>query len=90
MTWRTAGPDRVAAARLPLPRPARHRRARHPRTGRLRARYACEHAKLDRLRQLAEDGRITMRAARTLPAEQAAEAHRLAASGIRGGVVLTF
>jgi NADPH:quinone reductase-like Zn-dependent oxidoreductase len=52
--------------------------------------YAREHAKLDRLRQLAEDGQITMRVARTLPAEQAAEAHRLAASGVRGRLVLTF
>ncbi|MBO4257459.1 NADP-dependent oxidoreductase [Streptomyces griseorubiginosus] len=54
-------------------------------------RYAREHAKLDRLRQQAEDGRIILRVARTFPAEQAAEAHRLlAAGGVRGRLVLTF
>ncbi len=54
-------------------------------------RYAREHAKLDRLRQQAEDGQITLRVARTFPAEQAAEAHRLlAAGGVRGRLVLTF
>jgi NADPH:quinone reductase-like Zn-dependent oxidoreductase len=52
--------------------------------------YAREHAKLDRLRQLAEDGRITLRVAGTLPAEQSAKAHRLAAEGVRGRLVLTF
>ncbi|MFI1034512.1 NADP-dependent oxidoreductase [Streptomyces sp. NPDC020951] len=54
-------------------------------------RYARERAKLDRLRQQVEEGRITLRIARTLPAEQAAEAHRLlAAGGVRGRLVLTF
>ncbi|PPS71904.1 MULTISPECIES: NADP-dependent oxidoreductase [Streptomyces] len=54
-------------------------------------RYAREHAKLDRLRQQVEEGRITLRVARTFPAEQAAEAHRLlAAGGVRGRLVLTF
>lgn len=53
--------------------------------------YAREHAELDRLRQLAEEGRLTPRVARTLPAEQAAEAHRLVETGgLRGRVVLTF
>lgn len=53
--------------------------------------YAREHAKLDRLRELAEKGSLTPRVARTLPAEQAPEAHRLLeAGGIRGRVVLTF
>jgi NADPH:quinone reductase-like Zn-dependent oxidoreductase len=53
--------------------------------------YAREHAKLDRLRQLAEEGSLTPRVARTLPTEQAAEAHRLLeAGGLRGRVVLTF
>ncbi|WBO64592.1 NADP-dependent oxidoreductase [Streptomyces camelliae] len=53
--------------------------------------YAREQAKLDRLRQLAEDGRLTPRVARTLPAEHAAEAHRLLeAGGLRGRLVLTF
>ncbi|MEU4466832.1 NADP-dependent oxidoreductase [Streptomyces sp. NPDC024017] len=54
-------------------------------------RYARERAKLDRLRQQVEEGRITLRVAKTLPAEQAAEAHRLlAAGGIRGRLILTF
>jgi NADPH:quinone reductase-like Zn-dependent oxidoreductase len=54
-------------------------------------RYARERAKLDRLRQQVEDGQITLRVARTFPAEQAAEAHRLlAAGGVRGRLVLTF
>ncbi|MER6785116.1 NADP-dependent oxidoreductase [Streptomyces sp. NPDC000658] len=54
-------------------------------------RYAREHAKLDRLRQQVEEGQITLRVARTFPAEQAAEAHRLlAAGGVRGRLVLTF
>ncbi|MBW8795444.1 MAG: zinc-binding dehydrogenase [Streptomyces sp.] len=54
-------------------------------------RYARERAELDRLRQQVEDGRITLRVARTFPAEQAAEAHRLlAAGGVRGRLVLTF
>ncbi|MEU6198411.1 NADP-dependent oxidoreductase [Streptomyces sp. NPDC047061] len=53
--------------------------------------YAREHAKLDDLRQLAEEGRLTPRVARTLPAEQAVEAHRLLETGgLRGRVVLTF
>ncbi|WP_327314887.1 NADP-dependent oxidoreductase [Streptomyces sp. NBC_01235] len=53
--------------------------------------YAREHAKLDRLRQLAEEGSLTSRVARTLPAEQASEAHRLLeVGGLRGRVVLTF
>ncbi|WP_405606572.1 NADP-dependent oxidoreductase [Streptomyces sp. NBC_00076] len=54
-------------------------------------RYARERTKLDRLRQQAEDGLITLRVAKTIPAEQAAEAHRLlAAGGVRGRLVLTF
>ncbi|MGW5657808.1 NADP-dependent oxidoreductase [Streptomyces humi] len=53
--------------------------------------YAREHAKLDRLRRLAEEGRLTLRVAQTLPAEQAAEAHRLLeAGGLRGRLVLTL
>jgi len=36
-------------------------------------------------------GRITLRVARTMPAGQAAEAHRLLeAGGVRGRLVLTF
>ncbi|MCX5366776.1 NADP-dependent oxidoreductase [Streptomyces sp. NBC_00124] len=54
-------------------------------------RYARERARLDRLRQQVEEGRITLRVAKTLPAEQAAEAHRLlAAGGSRGRLILTF
>ncbi|MCG7210101.1 NADP-dependent oxidoreductase [Streptomyces arenae] len=54
-------------------------------------RYAREHAKLDRLRQLVEEGRLTPRVAQALPAEQAPEAHRLLeAGGLRGRIVLTF
>lgn len=54
-------------------------------------RYAREGAKLDELRGLVEDGTITLRVARTLPAGEAAEAHRaLAAGGVRGRIVLTF
>ncbi|WP_328778420.1 NADP-dependent oxidoreductase [Streptomyces canus] len=53
--------------------------------------YVKEHAKLDQLRQQAEEGRITLRIAKTVPAEQAAEAHRLlAAGGVRGRLILTF
>jgi NADPH:quinone reductase len=54
-------------------------------------RYAEEQEKLDRLRRLAEAGQVTLRVARTLPAEQAAEAHRiLEAGGTRGRLVLEF
>lgn len=53
--------------------------------------YAREHGKLDRLRQQAESGVVTLRVARTLPAERAAEAHRaLEAGGTRGRLVLEF
>jgi NADPH:quinone reductase len=53
--------------------------------------YAREQAKLDRLRQQVEAGQVTLRVARTLPAEQAPEAHRiLEAGGTRGRLVLEF
>jgi len=53
--------------------------------------YAREQGKLDRLRHLAETGQVTLRVARILPAERAAEAHRLLeAGGIRGRLVLEF
>ncbi|MFE0521366.1 NADP-dependent oxidoreductase [Streptomyces sp. NPDC058954] len=53
--------------------------------------YARERARLDRLRRLAEEGRLSLRVARTLPADEAAEAHRLLeAGGHRGRLVLTF
>ncbi len=51
--------------------------------------YAEEQAKLDRLRAQSEDGTLTLRVARTLPLESAAEAHRLLeAGGNRGRFVL--
>src|SRR3954454_7604693 len=54
-------------------------------------RVAEDRAALDRLRQQVEDGTLTLRVARTLPAEQAPEAHRvLEAGGVRGRLVLTF
>jgi NADPH:quinone reductase-like Zn-dependent oxidoreductase len=54
-------------------------------------RVAEDRAALDRLRQQAEDGVLTLRVARTFPAEQAAEAHRvLERGGVRGRLVLTF
>jgi NADPH:quinone reductase-like Zn-dependent oxidoreductase len=53
--------------------------------------YAREQEKLDRLRALAESGAVTLRVARTFPAEQAPEAHRLLeAGGTRGRLVLEF
>ncbi|WP_306313037.1 NADP-dependent oxidoreductase [Streptomyces hydrogenans] len=53
--------------------------------------YAREHAKLVRVQQLAEEGRLVPRVAKALPAEEATEAHRLLeAGGLRGRVVLTF
>ena len=55
------------------------------------SRYATAQAKLDGLRQLVEDGQVTLRVARTFPAEQASEAHRqLEAGGTRGRLVITF
>ncbi|MQA17050.1 MAG: zinc-binding dehydrogenase, partial [Pseudonocardiaceae bacterium] len=49
------------------------------------------HDKLDELRQLVEDGVLTLRVADTVPADNAAEAHeRLEAGGVRGRLVLTF
>lgn len=53
--------------------------------------YAREQARLDRLRQQAEAGEVTLRVAATFPAEEAAEAHRiLEAGGTRGRLVLEF
>jgi NADPH:quinone reductase-like Zn-dependent oxidoreductase len=53
--------------------------------------YAREQARLDQLRQQAEDGLITLRVAATFPAHEAAEAHRrLEAGGVRGRLVLEF
>jgi NADPH2:quinone reductase len=48
-------------------------------------------AKLDFLRQSVEDGTLTPRVARVMPAEEAGDAHRLVeAGGVRGRIVLTF
>jgi NADPH2:quinone reductase len=55
------------------------------------SRAAEDRAALDRLRQQAEDGVLTLRVARTFPSAQAAEAHRqLERGGIRGRLVLVF
>ncbi|TFV68214.1 UNVERIFIED_ORG: NADP-dependent oxidoreductase [Bacillus sp. AZ43] len=54
-------------------------------------RVATERAMLDGLREAAEQGVVTLRVARTFPADQAAEAHRLLErGGVRGRLVLTF
>ncbi|MFD0775626.1 zinc-binding dehydrogenase, partial [Streptomonospora algeriensis] len=53
--------------------------------------YHREPAKLDGLRKQVEEGVLRLRVARTLPADQAAEAHRLLeAGGVRGRLVLEF
>jgi NADPH:quinone reductase-like Zn-dependent oxidoreductase len=53
--------------------------------------YARAHDKLDRLRQLVEEGKVSLRVAGAVPKEQAAEAHRrLEAGGLRGRVVIEF
>ena len=53
--------------------------------------YATELEKLDELRALTEDGKVTLRVASTYPADQASEAHRvLEAGGTRGRCVITF
>jgi NADPH2:quinone reductase len=53
--------------------------------------YVEDQAKLDRLCRQVESGAVTLRVADTVPAAQAAEAHRrLEAGGVRGRLVLTF
>ena len=53
--------------------------------------YAEERDKLDRLRQQAEDGTLSLRVADTYPPEQAAQTHkRLAAGGVRGRLIIEF
>ena len=53
--------------------------------------YGHATAELDRLREQAEAGQVTLRVADVLPAAQAAEAHRrLEAGGVRGRLVLDF
>jgi NADPH:quinone reductase-like Zn-dependent oxidoreductase len=44
-----------------------------------------EQARLDHLRQLVEDGAVTLRVAEVIPAERAADAHRLLEAGGRRG-----
>ena len=64
-----AGSPRCAASRAS--------RAGHHDPPGVGAEYIKAQAALDRLRQQADDGAVTLRVARTFPAEQAAEAHRL-------------
>ncbi|OMC36751.1 alcohol dehydrogenase [Mycobacterium sp. GA-1841] len=53
--------------------------------------YARESEKLDQLRRQVEKGQLTLRVAKTFPAAQAAEAHKLLeAGGVRGRLVLEF
>jgi NADPH:quinone reductase-like Zn-dependent oxidoreductase len=53
--------------------------------------YGRERERLDRLRELVEQGALTLRVARTFPADQAPEAHRLLErGGTRGRLVLTW
>lgn len=53
--------------------------------------YIEAHGELDRIRQLAESGAVSMRVAQTFPAEAAGEAHRiLEAGGTRGRLVIEF
>ncbi len=53
--------------------------------------YTHSHDKLDALRVLAEQGKLTLRVAGTYPAARAADAHRaMAAGGVRGRLVLLF
>ena len=53
--------------------------------------YASDHARLDRLRQQTENGRLTLRVAAVFPMENAAESHRtLEAGGVRGRCVIEF
>lgn len=53
--------------------------------------YVFEHDKLDRLRQLVDEGKLTLRVAATYKPEEAAEAHRrLEAHGTRGRISIAF
>jgi NADPH:quinone reductase-like Zn-dependent oxidoreductase len=53
--------------------------------------YARAAGKLDRLRQLVEERRVSLRVAGSVPKEQAAAAHRrLEAGGLRGRMVIQF
>lgn len=51
--------------------------------------YAREHAKLDELREQAENGVLSLRVASTFPPERASEAHRaLEGGGVRGRLII--
>ncbi len=53
--------------------------------------YALEQGKLDQLRRLTEEGRVSLRVAGTFQPEEAGEAHRLLeAGGVRGRLVIEF
>ena len=53
--------------------------------------YDCEYEKLDHLRQLVEDGKVTLRVSGTVPPEDASKAHAaLEAGGSRGRWVIEF
>ena len=53
--------------------------------------YDCEYEKLDRLRKMAEAGKVMLRVADVVSPEQVAEAHRrLHAGGTRGRLVIKF
>ncbi len=53
--------------------------------------YAQNQAALDRLGQLATQGKLTLRVAETFPPERVAEAHKkLEAGGVRGRLVIVF
>jgi NADPH2:quinone reductase len=53
--------------------------------------YAREGTRLDQLRRQAEAGQLALRVAATMPARQAADAHRaLEAGGVRGRLILEF
>ncbi|MFT7599687.1 MAG: NADPH2:quinone reductase [Acidimicrobiales bacterium] len=53
--------------------------------------YQLEQERLDGLRQLVEDGAVTLRVAEVFPAERAGDAHaRLEAGGTRGRCVIAF
>jgi NADPH:quinone reductase len=53
--------------------------------------HATDRTRLERLRAQAEAGVLTLRVARTFPAEEASEAHRLLeVGGVRGRLVLLF
>jgi NADPH:quinone reductase len=55
------------------------------------ANYAENQTALDKLRQLVEQKKLTLRVAETFPPERVAEAHaKLEAGGVRGRLVIKF